>query len=826
MTTRYRNRIRKFNPGAFQADSELIEQFVVRQFEFETILGIIRDNSESDSCQHTMVVAPRGRGKTMLLARTAAELRSNDDLSRLLLPVRFMEESLEIFTMADFWLDALFHLASECARRNPELGRELLERHAHLCKRWQSQDLELYARAAVLDAAERLGCRLVLMVENFQALLKDANKDFGWKLRQILQTEPRIILIGSATSQFAGLTDAEAPLFDFFRILELKPLSTGECQRLWTNVTGESVKAEAMRPLEILTGGSPRLLVIVAGFEHHRSFRRLMEDLVLLVDEHTEYFRGHLEALGKTERRVYLAVVDLWQSSTAGEIRDRARMDIRTVSTMLGRLVDRGAVTRTGHGRKRLYAAAEGLYCIYYKLRREHDEVGVVEYLIRFMAAFYGNAERQAVISSLIQEASDSETLRKAINRVIRDIPELKIAIAKTETAGENIDDLIKQGTAAYSQGDLESAAAALEKQVDRLRNAEGDALQRLMALVMTALSAIKFMINERESADSLSNEVIERFGRSSEPDEQWAVAFALLTRGHVLQFSDDVNSAMKVWEEVIRRFGNSSHAELNWPVSLAMTNQARVLYERDDLNGAVILCDELNRRFWNTQQPELQVVLVEGLLLKGQALEQLGTLDPAMNTFVDIVTRFDHSGHPRLHEAVFEAHIAIAKLENSLGLTEKAHKSCIYLRKRLTAENGGPVSARALSNGTRLFIDLAEPDHALDTFRCFYDLVNPDDESCMREIVNLVMALLVVGVSANELVEILSGGAGSAALGPLIVALRMEAGEVVRAPREVLAVAEDICQEIDRRRATNGRTRGCTRNESHTQSPSTLADA
>ena len=57
---------------------------------------------------------------------------------------------------------------------------------------------------------------------------------------------------------------------------------------------------------------------------------------------------------------------------------------------MLGRLVERGAVVRQSRGRKRLYAAAEPLYSMYYKLRRERDEAAVVENLIRFMVACYG----------------------------------------------------------------------------------------------------------------------------------------------------------------------------------------------------------------------------------------------------------------------------------------------------------------------------------------------------------------------------------------------------------------------------------------------------
>jgi len=88
------------------------------------------------------------------------------------------------------------------------------------------------------------------------------------------------------------------------------------------------------------------LLMMAAEFARHRSLRRLMSELVTMIDEHTEYFRGHLEALPRTERRVYVAVIDLWQPSSASEVAARARVDIRGASTMLGRLVERGAVIR------------------------------------------------------------------------------------------------------------------------------------------------------------------------------------------------------------------------------------------------------------------------------------------------------------------------------------------------------------------------------------------------------------------------------------------------------------------------------------------------
>ncbi|MCY3775058.1 MAG: hypothetical protein OXH11_03660, partial [Candidatus Aminicenantes bacterium] len=275
--------IRKFNPGTFQSDEEVIEQFVVRNRELGTVLETLRGNIESPSCQHLLVVAPRGRGKTMLLARTAAEIRTNEALSNRLFPVRFMEESQEIFNMTDFWLETLFHLAREVSPSHSELARQLRRTHAVLTGRWREGMLGEAARAAVLEAADRLDRKLVLMVENLQLLTQDVDRDFGWKLREVLQSEPQIMLLGSATSHFRGLDDASHPFFELFRIVALEPLQTEQCRRLWQVVSGDTVSGREIRPLEILTGGSPRLLVIVAGFSRHRSVRQPMEALVTLL---------------------------------------------------------------------------------------------------------------------------------------------------------------------------------------------------------------------------------------------------------------------------------------------------------------------------------------------------------------------------------------------------------------------------------------------------------------------------------------------------------------------------------------------------------------
>ncbi len=603
--------IRKWNPGLRQSDDEVREQFVVRQHEFAIVLEVLRENIGAPSCQHVLVVAPRGRGKTMLLARVAAELHANDSLAERLLPVRFMEESQEIFTPVDFWLETLFHLARESAGLNPEVAREVRETHADLIARWGEETLGERALAAVLWAADRLGKQLVLMVENVQVLYDTVDADFGWKLREVLQSEPRIMLLATATSRFQGLDDAREPFFELFRPVDLAPLSTEECRELWRVVSGDAVSAREMRPLEILTGGSPRLLVMVAGFGQPRPLLRLMEALVTLIDEHTEYVRGHMEVLPKTERRVYIAVIDLWRPSTTGEIAARARMDVRTVSTMLGRLADRGVVIWKGSGKKRHYVAAERLLSICYRLRREHGEAAVVHNLIRFMVAFYGEDE--------LAETAQSPATREGNEREMTRLLEL---------------DRVTSGMRRPVAEGPRSGRAERSSSPPEIIN--GSAKQLLQAL-WTAFDEGEFrtvitMVDQAFAAQSANGS---RF------PEAW-VAHALLLKARAYRELGDSHAAIAGFDAVIERFASSDIPGVQMQVAWAWSDKGATQREQGELAAAIATYDEILTRFGRSDAPRLQEEVAWALVNKGEGQIECGHAEEALHTCAALERRLD----------------------------------------------------------------------------------------------------------------------------------------------------------------------------------------
>ena len=418
--------IKKYNPG-FLTDDELISSFCVRTGEFESIIETLGDTGASSNA-HTVVIGPRGSGKTHLLLRIAAEVRREAALAELF-PIVFAEESYEVATTGEFWLECLGLLAEQA----PATERDDLRLSYHDLRCMPLEDDRALAErclGSLLDFADRQGKRLLLVVENLNMLFAEMSDPYlGWRLRKTLQTEPRIFLLGSATSRFAEIDHPEHALYDLFRVITLRPLDTGECEALWSTVSGQPAGTQSVRPLQILTGGNPRLIAVIAGFETAYSFRELMDNLLDLVDEHTEYFKSHLDALPRQERRVYLALARLWKPATAREVAQMARVDVHKCSAQLNRLVDRGAVAiEGGTARRRQYYLTERMYNIYYLLRRPSGESQVVEALIRFMASYYAPADLVNIGVGMVRDSDGAKPwlkeLQHAAFKMLVDLPE------------------------------------------------------------------------------------------------------------------------------------------------------------------------------------------------------------------------------------------------------------------------------------------------------------------------------------------------------------------------------------------------------------------
>ena len=391
----------KYNP-AFLSDNELVHSFFLRQKDCQLILETIDGNANMSINQHLLIVGPRGMGKTTLVLRIAAEIRADVERSKQWYPLAFAEESYPVTTAGEFWLEALCHLARQTG--------EARWQRAYAELQTERDDVRLRERALaqLLDFADGQHQRLLLIVENMQMLLGEQLKSAdAWAIRHTLQNEPRILLLATATSIFTEIKNIKEALYEQFQLVDLQPLETmNECRAFWAAKTGITLDGKCIRPIRILTGGNPRLLAIIADFAARSSFDELMTNLTQLVDDHTDYFKSHLEYLPVKERKVFVALAEIWDPATARDVARVARVDVNVASADLLRLVSRGAVVITEEcGRTKKYQLAERLYNLYYLY--DDETTPPIVYVHSFTLCI-ASTNRAALVRTITRKAQET----------------------------------------------------------------------------------------------------------------------------------------------------------------------------------------------------------------------------------------------------------------------------------------------------------------------------------------------------------------------------------------------------------------------------------
>ena len=696
----------KHNPG-FLTDDELIASFCVRSGELDSILEMLRE-CDGRSNPHRIVLGPRGCGKTSLLLRVAAEIRRTPDLSSSFFPVVFAEESYEVATAGEFWLEALSRLAAAVPRT--EVGNNLARTLRELRSLRDDRMLCLRCLGALLDFADREDRRLVLMVENLNMMFREmTDEDAGWQLRETLQTEPRIVMLASATSRFDEIDNPDRAFYDLFTRQTLRPLDMEECAILWEAVSGQRRPPKTIGALRILTGGSPRLLTIVARFGAGLSFRELMDDLHNLVDDHTEYFRSHIEALPAQERRIYLALADLWEPATAREVAERARLDTSKCSAQLKRLIDRGVVEIAGGGpRRKLYYLAERLYNIYYLMRRSREPDRVVKALIRFMAAYYSPPRLRDLGAGIAREAGSFDAEKEALHReafgrlialpmlapyrdellsmVPKDFAQVLVRelVLPDGVLGARSDDyhetrqLWDEAIALLKQKRFEDTLAITDEIERRLDEGESPVLtlQATTVLLLKGLS-LSMLVGRQEEALAACDEAVRRFGDSESADVLSGVASALDQKVGILGEAGREEEALAACDEVVRRFGDSESAGVLREVASVLDRKVGILGAAGREEEALAACDEVVRRFGDSESAGVLREVASALDRKVGILGAAGREEEALAACDEVVRRFGDSEFPDVLGEVANALDRKVGILGAAGREEEALAAC-----------------------------------------------------------------------------------------------------------------------------------------------------
>ena len=390
-------RQRLYNPAHLTPD-ELKEGFVAREDTLAEMLRLIREQTPGRPCQHMMLIGPRGMGKTTLGLRFLYAIEETPELRDHWQPVAFDEESYGIVSLADFWIHALRHLTRTTGEGRWEERADSLEHNDSDMKR-----LAAYALDALIDFNEESGKRLILFVENIDAVMGQIHDEREiHTLRATLIERPEILLLGSANAFFEAISGYGQPLYEFFRILKLVGIGQEDARRILKATADREGRPEVpealnrehgrLETIRRLTGGNPRLLVLACRMLIESPLGSAMEDLERLIDEQTPYFKARIEELPVQARKVFHCLSEGWKPLSAKEVAGAARLSSSHASAQLKQLLERGYVreVRLPYAKRTRYEVADRFYNIYYLLRFSRAGREPLERLVGFLHDLFG----------------------------------------------------------------------------------------------------------------------------------------------------------------------------------------------------------------------------------------------------------------------------------------------------------------------------------------------------------------------------------------------------------------------------------------------------
>lgn len=469
-----------FTPSLMTPET-LEAMFVQREPLAQRLVELIRESACTENKHHTLLIGPRGMGKTHLIALIYHRVRAIEDLRNRLRIAWMQEEEWGV----ESFLDLLVRI-----------GRALQQEYPQEFPTDRFEAVYQQEPASAQRAAENLlkdflkDRTLLLLVENLDDIFKGMGDAGQRRFRAFLQETGFTTILGTSQSLFNGVSRQTAPFFGFFRTLHLEEFTIEEAQTLLTHIARLRQDTELLaflntpigrarvRAICHLAGGNPRVYVIFSEFLTRESLDDLVQPFLSTLDELTPYYQARISYLSVQQRKIVQFLCDNRAPATVKEIARRCFTTPQTASSQLKDLKEKGYVYADPlgpTGRDTYYELCEPLLRMSLEVKKSRS--GPLRLLIEFLRFWYTRPElkqqldlckpetpvEREYLTLALQEAEQSEDPRiKACMRdldrfmkgneyeKLRDVSDELIALAPTAEA------FAHRGMISIILGDLE----------------------------------------------------------------------------------------------------------------------------------------------------------------------------------------------------------------------------------------------------------------------------------------------------------------------------------------------------------------------------------
>ena len=386
-----------FTPTA--VPPERLDEVTVGRVDLITrLVQRLRDIATSDARPHTLVVGPRGSGKTHLLSLVLYRARLDPSIDQRLAVAWIAEDALSIGSYEDLLFEMVRVLDASSADRARALRRTK-----------DSRGLE----RLLLDIAH--GRVLVLVLENLDRIFSTIGPPGQAALRGFVETASSVVLLASTPLLFSGVASRDQPWYGAFDVEHLDDLTLAEGTKLLRRVAreagddrlasyvGSSTGQARLRAVEHLAGGSPRLWHILAGCLTVETLDQLVPAVEALLDELAPYYQQRLWELPPSEQKIVVELGREMGARTVRDLADAVGMSERAAATALGRLTEsrwvRGDKVAGTDRRTTWYELREPLLRHHLQYRDARGEP--LRLIVEILQVWYSQQERRRYLAEV-----------------------------------------------------------------------------------------------------------------------------------------------------------------------------------------------------------------------------------------------------------------------------------------------------------------------------------------------------------------------------------------------------------------------------------------